>query len=73
MFTGYNDASSQITLTPTDLTAGDKVVRSSVLHTMDVDGFIGIDIIDVGFGLDQEAPSTRWTSVSFAGTAIAWD
>ena len=53
VFTGYNDASSQITLTLTDLTAGDKVVRSSVLHTMDVDGFIGIDIIDVGFGLAQ--------------------
>jgi hypothetical protein len=55
VFTGWNDAKSEITLTLTDLTAGGTVVRSSPLHTMSVDGFIGIEIIDVGFGLDRGA------------------
>jgi hypothetical protein len=52
VFTGWNDAKSEITLTLTDLDTG-AVVRTSSLHTQDTDGFIGIDIIDVGFGLDQ--------------------
>jgi hypothetical protein len=51
--TGWNDAKSTITLTLTDLTAGGTVVRSMDLHTMDTDGFLGIDLIDVGFGLDE--------------------
>ena len=52
VFTGWNDAKSEITLMLTDLDTG-AVVRTSSLHTQDTDGFIGIDIIDVGFGLDQ--------------------
>lgn len=52
-FTGWNDAQTNITLTLTDLTNGGAVVRSVNLHQMEVDGFIGIDLIDVGFGLDS--------------------
>lgn len=52
VFTGWNDAKSTVTLTLRDLTTG-AIVRSNVLHSMTPDGFIGIDIIDVGFGLDQ--------------------
>lgn len=54
VFTGWNDAKSTLTLTLRDLTTG-AIVRSNVLHTMTVDGFIGIDIIDVGFGVDDGA------------------
>ena len=53
MFTGFNDVQSTITLTLYDLTASGKIVRSATLHSMTTDGFIGIDIIDVGFGLDN--------------------
>src|SRR4030065_134683 len=53
VFTGFNDVKSTVTLTLYDLSAGGKVVRSATLHSMTTDGFIGIDIIDVGFGLDN--------------------
>ena len=53
VFTGFNDVQSTITLTLYDLTASGKIVRSATLHSMTTDGFIGIDIIDVGFGLDN--------------------
>ena len=51
-FTGWNEANSAVSVTLFDLTDG-KLVRSSTVHTMDVDGFVGIDLADVGFGLDQ--------------------
>lgn len=50
--TGWNDVKSTVTLTLTDRTTG-SVVRSSTLHNQDVDGFLGIDIIEAGFGLDS--------------------
>jgi hypothetical protein len=53
VFTGFNDVKSAVTLTLTDITSGSTIVRSSQIHSMDVDGFIGIDIIDAGFGLDN--------------------
>ena len=53
VFTGFNDVKSTVTLTLYDLSAGGKVIRSATLHSMTTDGFIGIDIIDVGFGLDN--------------------
>ena len=52
--TGWNDVQSEVTLTLTDKDTG-AVVRTSTLHNRDVDGFLGIDIIEVGFGLDQGA------------------
>jgi hypothetical protein len=52
LFPGWNDAQSEIVLTVRDLTTG-TVVRSAKIHDMDPDGFIGIDIIDAGFGLDR--------------------
>ena len=52
VFPGWNDAQSEIQLTVRDLTS-DTVVRTSTLHEMETDGFIGIDIIDAGFGLDN--------------------
>ena len=51
-FTGWNQAQSEVKLTLVDRTAG-TVVRSSTLHTMDPEGFIDIDIIEVGTGLDR--------------------
>lgn len=53
VFTGFNDVQSTVTLTLYDLSAAGKVVRSATLHSMTTDGFIGINIIDVGFGLDN--------------------
>jgi hypothetical protein len=53
VFTGFNDVQSIITLTLTDQTLGGTIVRSATLHSRKPDGFIGIDIIDVGFGLDN--------------------
>ena len=47
LFSGWNDAKSEIFLTVRDLTAG-TVVRTTKLHDMEPDGFIGIDIIDAG-------------------------
>ena len=52
VFTGWNGAESEVTLTLTDRTTG-AVVRSSQIHHMEPDGFIGIDFVDVGFGLDK--------------------
>ncbi len=52
VFTGYNDASSKITLTLYDLSQSGKIVKATTLHSKTPDGFIGIDIIDVGFGTD---------------------
>jgi hypothetical protein len=53
VFTGFNDVQSTVTLTLFDQTMGGTVVRSATVHSQKPDGFIGIDIIDVGFGLDQ--------------------
>ncbi len=53
VFTGFNDVKSTVTLTLYDLSNAGTVVRSATLHSMSTDGFIGIDIIDVGFGLDN--------------------
>lgn len=55
VFVGWNEAKSTMTLTITDQTAGGTVVRSTQVGSKDLEGFIGIDIIDVGFGLDQGA------------------
>lgn len=53
IYTGYNDVSSKITLTLSDLTQHGKVVKSATLHSMTPNGFIGISIVDAGFGLDS--------------------
>jgi len=53
VFTGFNDVKSTMTISLYDLSATGRVVRSATLHSMTTDGFIGIDIIDVGFGLDN--------------------
>jgi hypothetical protein len=55
VFVGWNDVQSAVTLTLYDVTDGapGTVVRSSTLHTQDVEGFIGIDLLDVGFGVDK--------------------
>jgi len=56
VFTGFNDAKATMTITLTDLSTG-QVVRAIPFHTQLTDGFIGIDIIDVGFGLDNGTES----------------
>jgi hypothetical protein len=53
VFTGFNDVQSVMSLTAYDLTAGGTVIGKATFHTMTTDGFIGIDIIDIGFGLDN--------------------
>ena len=53
VFSGWNEAKSTITLSITDQSDGGKVVRSTQVSSKDLDGFIGIDIVDVGFGLDS--------------------
>lgn len=57
VFTGFNDVKSEMNITVTDQSDGGKVVGKSSFHDMTTDGFIGIDIIDVGFGLDQGTES----------------
>jgi hypothetical protein len=52
-FIGYNDAESAVTLTLTDRTNG-VTVRSSVLHTQEFEGFIDIDIVGFGTGVDED-------------------
>jgi hypothetical protein len=52
LFTGFNDVKSTMSIALADRTAG-QTVQSSTFHTMTTDGFIGIDIIDAGFGLDK--------------------
>jgi len=53
IFTGYNDASSKVTLTLYDMSQSGKVVKAATLHSQTPNGFIGIDIVDAGFGLDE--------------------
>jgi len=53
VFTGFNDVMSKITLSLRDITASNRLVQATTIHTQTVDGFIGIDIIDAGFGLDK--------------------
>lgn len=53
LFTGWNDAKSTVTLTLTDRSDGGRVVRSVEIHEQEPDGFVGVDIIDAGFGLDE--------------------
>lgn len=55
VFTGYNDCKAEVSVYLYDITNGSKLVKKTdpPLHTMTVDGFIGIDIIDVGAGLDS--------------------
>jgi hypothetical protein len=52
VFTGFNDVKSAMKVSLADLTAG-QTLQASTFHTMTTDGFIGIDIIDAGFGLDK--------------------
>jgi len=54
VFTGWNDGLARVSLVLSDRTSG-STVRSITLHEMKVDGFIGIDLLDVGFGLDEGA------------------
>lgn len=52
-FTGFNAVKSLMTITLFDQSNGGKVVSKSTFHTMTTEGFADINIIDVGFGLDQ--------------------
>jgi hypothetical protein len=55
VFTGYNDCKAEVSIYLYDITNGSRLVKKTdpPLHTMTVDGFIGIDIIDLGGGLDS--------------------
>lgn len=54
VFTDYNDAKAEVIVYLYDVTNGSRVVKKTEppVHTMKTDGFIGIDIVDVGVGQD---------------------
>ena len=54
VFPGFNDVQSSVALTVTDVTnGGATIVRDLPLHSKDVDGFLDIEIVEVGFGIDE--------------------
>ena len=67
IFTGFNDGLATISLTLFDQTAGGAVVRSEVIHTHTPDGFIGIDIVDIGFGVDEGSAANAFTAQVLRG------
>lgn len=59
--TGFNDARSTITVELVDVTEG-RVLHTQPIHTQTPDGFIGIDIIEIGFGLDDGSQQSAFTA-----------
>lgn len=64
LFTGYNDARAEVSVYLYDITSGSTVIKKTdpPLHTMNVDGFIGVDILDAGFGLDSGGTTNSMTA-----------
>lgn len=54
LFTGYNDCKAEVTVYLYDVTNGSKVVKKTEppIHSMTPDGFVGIDILDLGAAQD---------------------
>ncbi len=69
VFTGYNDAKAEITVYLYDVTNGSTLIKKTEppIHTMTVDGFIGIDIIDIGAGYDEGSSNNSLTAKLLRG------
>lgn len=69
VFTGYNEAKAEVSVYLYDVTAGGKLVWKTEppVHTQTPDGFIGIDIIDAGAGLDKGGTSNSFSAKLIRG------
>jgi hypothetical protein len=68
-FTGYNEARAEISVYLYDVTNGSKLIKKTEppVHTQTPDGFIGIDLIDAGAGLDEGSTSNSFSTKLIRG------
>lgn len=69
IFTGYNEAKAEVSVYLYDVTNGSKLIWKTEppVHTQTPDGFIGIDLIDAGAGLDKGSTANSFSAKLIRG------